>query len=259
MVPREARGLTSKGDGRQQGKPKSPAKKRKPATPVPAADANEQGAEAIDPDIAVVIKNPLRVSIVAVAFQRSISPSEFAKEFDCPRWSAAYHFKELEKHGFLELVEEIPVRGSTKHMYRATKRAYISAQDWRLVAPTIQPGIAGAALRDLTKRVEEALETGTFCARPDAYLLWSPLTLDEEAWTEFVKMMAWAYDEAKKFEIESVERIAAKKSSTTFPATFIIAGFESPTTKKVQKRTKPPKKAKKSAKTSKRERASRSR
>ncbi len=236
--------MVPKGKSREKGEsgrrarvPKTKSGKRTPKAKAARRSGNtasDHTPEVIDPGVAVVVKNPLRVHIIAVAFQRPISPSEFAREFDCPRWSASYHFKELARHGFLELVKTIPVRGATKHMYRATKRAYISSQDWRLVAPTVQPGIAGAALRDLTNRVSEALELGTFCARPDAYLLWDPLTLDEQAWGELVEMMAWTYDETKRLEAETVERRTKGKAEQCFPATFIIAGFESPTVKQVQ-------------------------
>lgn len=231
MVPKDASGDGGK-DGAGRGRKAKSARSRS------AEKTKLQPPEAIDPDVAVVIKDPLRVHIVSQAFQRLISPSEFAKEFDCPLWKAAYNFSELEKHGFLEHVKSVPVRGSLKHMYRATKRAYISSQDWRLVAPTVQPGIAGAALRDLTNRVKDALELGTFCARADAYLLWTPLTLDEKAWKDFVGMMAWAYDEAKNLEVESIARESDEKSEGSFPATFILAGFESPTTKEVQAHAK---------------------
>jgi hypothetical protein len=233
VVPKEEG--KRKGKRGRGGKMKSAKDKKGKRARASSVDrARERAKEVIDPDVAVVVKDPLRVHILAIAIQRLISPSEFAREFDCPTWAAAYNFKVLERHGFLELVETIPVRGSTKHMYRATKSGYISSQDWRLVAPALQPGIAGAALRDLNNRVTDALELGTFGARGDAYLLWAPLTLDETAWEEFVGMMAWAYDEAKRLEIETVERRASEEAKDSFPATFIIAGFESPTAKALE-------------------------
>jgi hypothetical protein len=243
VVPNEQgkRGGAKSGRERQDRKGKQvvePAQKGKRNRSGPLDEARKRASGVIDPNLAVVVKDPLRVHILAIAIQRPISPSEFSREFDCPRWAAAYNFKVLAKHGFLELVEKIPVRGSTKHMYRATKNGYISTQDWGLVAPALQPGIAGAALQDFNGRVTQALELGTFCARDDSYLLWAPITLDEISWPKFVEMMAWAYHEAKELEVETVERRAKGEADGYVPATFAIAGFESPTTKELKAHAK---------------------
>lgn len=199
------------------------------STAVMGLSDTQRGSESvIDPDLAVVIKDPLRVQILAVAIKRPVSPSEFAKQVDCRLSVVAYHFRVLVKHGFLELVELIPVRGSTKHMYRATKNGYISDTSWAQIAEVLRPGIAGAALQDFVGQLKRALDTGSFYARDDSYLLWVSLALDEVSWPKFVELMGRAYSEAKELEVETVERRANGEAEGSVPATFAIAGFESP-------------------------------
>jgi hypothetical protein len=190
--------------------------------------ARKSAAGLIDPDLAVVIKDPLRVQILAIAIQRPLSPSEFAREAGCSVSASAYHFKSLREHGFIELVDSVPVRGAVKHVYRATKSGFISNNDWGQVAQAFRPGVAGAILQDFNSRVTQAMETETLYARDDACLYWAPLQLDETGWRRLTEMIAWAIEEAKEYEVETVARRERGEGEGCFPVTFAIAGFESP-------------------------------
>lgn len=182
----------------------------------------------VDPNLAVVIKHPIRAQIVAIAHQRAISPSEYAKESGISLSTASGHFKALRDADFLELVEEVPVRGTVKHMYRATRRAYISASDWGKLGDAIQKSMGAAVLQDFNGRVTDALESGTFQSRDDVVLVWLALVLDEISWPKFIEVLTWAISEARELEVETVERRTDGKSEGCFPVTFGVAGFESP-------------------------------
>lgn len=182
----------------------------------------------IDPDLAMVIKNPIRAQIVALAHQRTISPSEYAEGSGISLSAASSHFKVLVTHDFLELMEEVKVRGAIKHMYRATKRAYFTATDWGKLGEEIQKGMGAAVLSDFNGRVTQALEAGTFQGRDDVVLFWLGLTLDEETWPEFIKILAWAISEVRELGVATVEHQAHGDPKGSFPVTFGIAGFESP-------------------------------
>lgn len=215
----------------------APTRQREKQTGV-TRKAREEAAGIIDPSLSVVVKDPLRVQILAVAMQRAISPSEFARESGCSLGAAAYHFRILVRHGFLELVELIPVRGSTKHMYKATKSGFISDHEWGKIEQALRPGIAGTILQDFNSRVTQAMDAGTFFSRDDACMYWDPLTLDEVSWPKFVAMLAWAISEAKEYEVETVQRRADGESHETIPVTFAIAGFESPRVDEVKAKAK---------------------
>jgi hypothetical protein len=175
------------------------------------------------------------VQILAVAIQRLYSPSEFAKDVGIPLNSASAHFKVLREHGFLELVEIVPVRGANKHMYRATKSGFISDANWGTVAEALRPGVAGAILQDFIGRVSQSIDTGKMSSRDSACLYWAPRDLDEIAWNEQVSMIAWCIEESVRLEEETVERRVKGQGGDSFHSTFAIAGFPSPTHEEVKR------------------------
>lgn len=227
---------------KSKGKPKAKGN-RKAKSKDARKDKGGQEAAA-NPDLHVVLKNPVRLQILAVAIQRKISPKEFADEALIAPNLIAYDFRVLREHGFLEIVEEVKVRGATKYMHRATKSGFISDVDWGAVAQTLRPGIAGTILQDFNGRVTQAMESGTLFERDDACLYWAPLDLDETAWTELVEMIAWCIDESKRLVGETINRRAKGDGGDSggFHASFAIAGFPSPTHKEVKAEEKKRKK-----------------
>ena len=221
-------GRGSKSAGKAKGKKKAASRRGD------TRRARERAEGLIDPNVGVVAKDPLRVQILSIAIQRPISPSEFAAEAEIALNVASYQFKVLREHGFLEIVKEIKVRGSTKHMHKATKSGFISDADWGQVRDMLRPGVAGAILQDFNGRVSHAIETGTMFKRDDACLFWAPRCLDETAYQELVKLIAWCIEESQRLEVETVERRANSKGGDGMHVTFAIAGFLSPTSKQVR-------------------------
>lgn len=197
--------------------------------------ARERAEGIIDPGLSVITRDPLRVQIVAIATQRPISPSEFAREAGIALNVASYHFKVLREHEFLEIVELVQVRGATKRMHVATKKGFISDSDWGEVKQALRPGVAGAILQDFNGRVSQAMVTGTLYERDDACLYWVPRCLDEIAWAEQVEIIAWCIEESERLEQDTVKRRADGESEGGFPATFAIAGFTSPTPSQIKR------------------------
>jgi hypothetical protein len=67
--------------------------------------------------------------------------------------------------------------------------------------------------------------------------VWAPRDLDETAYLEQVKMIAWCIEESERLEVETVERRAnAEGDAESFHVTFAIAGFPSPTHSEVKTR-----------------------
>lgn len=183
----------------------------------------------IDPDLWIVIKRPIRVQIVAIGHQRLISPVEVAEAYDQDLDYVADQFQALVRADFLELVEEVKVRGTVKHMYRSTQRAFVSDIDWSLLSKPVQDGMSGAFIQDITARLADAAEAGTLNSLDDRYLFWIGLMVDDFSWSELVKVMAWATNEGKEIGAETVERHArGEGKGKMIPVTFAVMGFESP-------------------------------
>lgn len=228
-------------------KAKPKAKKKGPSRRGDTRKARKRAKGLIDPNVGVATTDPLRLQILAVAIQQPVSASEFAREVGIALNVASYHFGVLRDHGFLDLVEEVKVRGSTKYMYRATKSAFISDANWGEVADALRPGVAGTILQDFNGRVGQAIEAGSLFARDDACLYWAPRNLDETAWLEQVKMIQWCIEESERLEVETLDRRAKGESSGSFCATFAIAGFPSPAPEEVRNAKKKSRRSKRKA------------
>ena len=83
--------------------------------------------------------------------------------------------RELERLDCIELVETRPVRGATEHFYRATARAFFSADEWVQLPETIRTSISGMMITEMWGFVGEAMTAGTFDARDDRDPSWQSL------------------------------------------------------------------------------------
>jgi hypothetical protein len=201
--------------------------------------AREATADLIDHRLRKALSHELRVQILSVANQREISPSEFSEEFDVPLSNVSYHFRQLLKYDCIELVREVPVRGSHEHRYVGSRRGLISDADWAQLGMGTQAGVRIAGFQDLINRCTQAVEAETFDSRDDAAFYWVPMTLDEVGWRKMQKSIRRMIGEVEDIEVESAWR-AANEKSITFPATFGVLGFESPksNSRKQRKRAK---------------------
>lgn len=146
-------------------------------------------SEKIDSRLTKAIAHPLRLQILTQANQRTISPSEFSEEMRAPLSTVAYHFRKLAELGFLELVEEVPKRGSQEHRYRGL----------------INPDTLGSR---------------------DTIFHWVGGGMDETGWREFVEASRQLIRRLEDIESASAKRAAAG-GAECFPTTFALAAFES--------------------------------
>jgi len=208
--------------------------KRKPRRKGPSykgttKKARERSPEAMDPKVAIIAKDPLRAEILAIAIQRPISPSEFARARGISTQVSSYAFKVLAESQIIELVELVPVRGATKHMYRANEAAFIGDKDWGALAPVLRPGVIGATFGNFNGRVAESEKTGKLYERDDVRIYWAPREFDEIAWKEHAEILAWVIEESERLAADTVQRRANGESDGSFKATVGLFLFPSPT------------------------------
>ena len=79
-----------------------------------------------DPRQAALVAAPIRQGILA-ALERPGSATGVARKLGLTRQVAAYHFKELEKHGFLKLDSERQRRGCIERVMRRTARYFVAS------------------------------------------------------------------------------------------------------------------------------------
>lgn len=214
--------------GQTKGKRKGKGHQRNEQTHRANERAREETSGLIDPRLRKALSHELRVQILTVANQREVSPSEFSDELDVPLSNVSYHFRKLLEYDCIELTREVPVRGSHEHRYVGTRRGLISDGDWAQLGKGTQAGVRIAGFQDLINRCTQAVEGETFDAREDAAFYWVPMSLDEIGWKEMQAAIRRIIDEVEEFEVESTRRVANGEGQT-FPATFGVLGFESPT------------------------------
>ena len=173
------------------------------------------------------LAHPIRLELLGILSYRDISPKEFARHRGEPVSNLNYHFKLLEELGCIELAGTRPSRGSVEHIYRRIKRVIFSDRDWLIMPDEARQIVSSTILRDLIGRVTEALQAGTFTARDDVHITWRPVTLDEQGWSEMVKILAEAFASIGDAEVRAMERMRAS-GDQGLVATVGLLGFESP-------------------------------
>jgi DNA-binding transcriptional ArsR family regulator len=179
----------------------------------------------VDQRLVKALAHPLRVEILTILNERMASPNELSKELEEGLSQVSYHVKVLKDFECIEMVKTEPRRGAVEHYYRATARAFLSDADWQKLPDSIKPGMSAAFVRALVDEVVSALNGGTFDARDDRHVSWTPGFVDEQGWEESVDLAAETLDRVIKIHADSAKRLA-KSGEEGIPATMVVMNFE---------------------------------
>lgn len=182
--------------------------------------------------LAVVYDVEIRLTIVTELYMREMSPNQFFKEFGGGSVSrVAKNFLALEKAGWLRYVRsEGPGggrRGGVEHFYRATELAVFDYETWALLPYSLRAAWSSTTFKQLTVRIHEAMDTGTFDARPDRHFTWTPLLLDQEGWDRVIAEADALFLSLIEEQEDARLRTFHSKEKPILSTTSILA-FESP-------------------------------
>lgn len=178
-------------------------------------------------ETARALKHPLRVQILAACNRRDMTPKDFAEGRELSVPAVGYHFRALEKSGYLQVVREENVRGARRYYYRATRPEPVATETFAQLEPESQRAISAAVLRSFVARCAEAIGRGTFDARADSHFTWSALELDEQGWNELIAELDQIFKRFHELGAEAQDRLRTSGESA-IPVTVSLAGFESP-------------------------------
>lgn len=184
-----------------------------------------KGKTGVDQRLVKALAHPLRVEILTILNERMASPNELSKELEEGLSQVSYHVKVLKDFECIEMVKTEPRRGAVEHYYRATERAFLTDQDWRNLPASIKPGVSVASVQMIVEDVFAALEGGTFDARDDRHLSWTPGIVDEQGWAESVDLTAETLERVIKIHADSAKRLA-KSGEEGIPATAVVMNFQ---------------------------------
>lgn len=220
-----------------------------PAKTTTKKKAQSKGASksALDQRFVKALAHPLRVQILMILNERMASPNELSKELEEGLSQVSYHVKVLKDYECIEMVKTEPRRGAVEHYYRATARAFLGDSEWAHLPDSIKPGVTGSILRMMMDDVVGAMEGGTFHARDDMHLSWTPGVVDEQGWGEMVDLMNGTLEEAMAIQSKSAARLS-KAREEGIPTSIVLMHFEGlEATSKPGQKAKQPKAARKTA------------
>jgi len=179
----------------------------------------------VDQRLVKALAHPLRVEILTILNERMASPNELSKELEEGLSQVSYHVKVLKDFECIEMVKTEPRRGAVEHYYRATARAFLTDSDWQSLPESVKPGVSASSIQMIIDDVVSALTGGTFDARDDRHLSWTPGVVDEQGWEESVDLAAETLDRVIAIHAGSAKRLA-KSGDEGIPATMVVMNFQ---------------------------------
>ena len=191
---------------------------------MPKTKNKKDGVEQI---VAKAFAHPLRVQILIILNEKVASPNMLAQQLDQSLNLVAYHVRVLEKYDCIELVDTKQRRGATEHFYRATRRQFLSDDEWSRMPASLRPGMAGAVLKSVFEDIEAASKAGTLDDVDDIHLSRTPMVVDRKGWEDVSETLKSTLNRLLEIQGEASERIAASEEEGTLAKVHLMH-FKSP-------------------------------
>ncbi|MGD9735613.1 MAG: ArsR/SmtB family transcription factor [Solirubrobacterales bacterium] len=177
--------------------------------------------------VAKAFAHPLRVQILIILNERVASPNLLAQELDQSLNLVAYHVRVLEKYDCIELVDTKQRRGATEHFYRATRRQFLSSDEWARMPDVLRPAVSGAVLQSIFGDIEEAVKSGTMNTADDFHVSRTPMIVDEQGFEDVTKLLDQTLDRLLEIQAQASERLT-KGGGDGFLSKVELLHFKSP-------------------------------
>lgn len=164
----------------------------------------------IDQRLLKALSHPTRQHILDMLGEGPSSPVRLMRRMDNISLNlVSHHIKVLKELGCVELVETVPRRGATEHIYRATKRHMFTAPEWEALEPHDRSPITANVLRLISEDTGRAFAEGKMDELPNNHLSRTALELDSEGWEEVVDILERTLEEVQEANVRSAERSSA--------------------------------------------------
>ncbi len=193
----------------------------------------------IDPRLIRIASEPVRLQALTFLNERSAGVNEIAENLEVSVSDASRHLDAMHDEGLIEVVGEALNRGAVEPRYRALVRTLWDGEDWLAFSVEEQQRLTLWIVDMIDADVREALEQGTFVARPESHASRVVPLVDERGWQELVRIHADALEAVFAVEAASAERLA-EKDETGFPVLSAMFCCELPPPFKRAKYEPPP-------------------
>jgi|SRR5215204_2219357 len=175
----------------------------------PGTDAGRD--RPFDPSLAKALSHPLRQRILErLSGGGETSPKELAGALDEPLGNVAYHMRTLHRLGFIELVGTRQVRGALEHHYRALAHPWLDAAQWAQLPLGFRRLAFARTLRDIVSEASDAGVAGGF-DHPDAQIRRLSVELDQEGWSEVVRVLDQTLTALQQIHTDSTLRAGERE------------------------------------------------
>ncbi|HVV91419.1 MAG TPA: winged helix-turn-helix domain-containing protein [Solirubrobacterales bacterium] len=163
-------------------------------------------ATTMESTLAAIVAHPTRVRCFSILAERTASPVEIAQEIGKDVGHVGYHVRKLQEMNLIELVDERPVRGAVEHFYRAIERPILHEKEFAKQSIEEREVFTRYILQLHVADVARAMDEHTFDARPNRWILRTPLLVDEEGFDELAALHAEIYERTLDIQARSDER-----------------------------------------------------
>jgi DNA-binding transcriptional ArsR family regulator len=179
-----------------------------------------------DPRVIKALAHPLRVHILGLLEERTLSPSEIADEIGAPLGNVSYHVRQLAQLNLIKLVRKTPRRGAIEHHYRAHARPHVPDEAWGELPEIVKQAMVGARLGQLSEEINTAAAGNGF-NRGGSSLTRTPMRLDEQGYAELGEAINAFLNAADEIHAQAGKRLAKADHDGGIPATLATMFFES--------------------------------
>jgi len=160
----------------------------------------------LDERLAKALSHPLRQRILQRLNEGGVrSPNELSRELGDPLGNVSYHVRILRELDCVELVRTEQRRGALEHYYRATAEPWLDDKQWARLPAAFRRKTLGRTLSEILEGASAgSRETGF--DHPETTVDRLELELDEQGWSDVVKLLGETCDAALRIQSESRRR-----------------------------------------------------
>jgi DNA-binding transcriptional ArsR family regulator len=153
---------------------------------------------------------PIGFRVLVLLNDRSATVGEVAEALELSTDAIAWHLDKLRDEGLIELVGEVLRSGAVEPRYRASVRTLWSDEEWATLSMDERQRLTAWTVEWIHGEIREAVDAGTFSARPDSHISRNVSFVDEQGWRELTRIQEEALEASFVVHAASTERLAEK-------------------------------------------------
>ncbi len=170
----------------------------------------KRGPDLVDQRLAKALEHPIRTDILSILRNGPSSPARIGRQLQNVSLNlVAHHMKVLEELGCIELMETVTRRGAKEHVYRALGPFVVSDEDWARLTPKLRQPVTAEILRRISDDLANSIGSGQLEERDDNHVSRTPLSLDDQGWSDVGAILKRALEEVMEAGEKSAGRLEA--------------------------------------------------